>query len=247
MPAMRQRPISPPSKTACQRQYRYSSTRQAIAQPFSTLNTGAYRRHTRHPAAAATGTTGTIAWDTGYITFARSQHMETPRACDVVGRQIHDRRNTRQTNNWRRCWRGSWKRQGQTRRPAPSPGIRSLRTRCFYEDAPAAADRGLSGAHHGAQGCYRIRLTQIIEAIKNMTIAGELTCKQRQRDVLNSMAWDPTSTASAPMAAKSAGQVRAVAGQDQTDMQPGDVFYRLIAATFIDEVARRANTRSRWT
>ena len=56
------------------------------------------------------------------------------------------------------------------------------------------------------------------------------------RDVLNSMAWDPTSTASRTEGGKSAcRQCGLLLAEDQTDMQPGDVFYRLIAATFIDE------------
>ena len=58
------------------------------------------------------------------------------------------------------------------------------------------------------------------------------------KDVLNSMAWDPNLNGFRT----EGGKVRAVKcglllAEDQTDMQPGDVFYRLIAATFIDEVA----------
>ena len=58
------------------------------------------------------------------------------------------------------------------------------------------------------------------------------------RDVLNSMAWDPNlngfRTENGKVQAVKCGLLLA---EDQTDMQPGDVFYRLIAATFIDEVA----------
>ena len=58
------------------------------------------------------------------------------------------------------------------------------------------------------------------------------------KDVLNSMAWD----ANLNGFRTEGGIVRAVKcglllAEDQADMQPGDVFYRLIAATFIDEVA----------
>ena len=56
--------------------------------------------------------------------------------------------------------------------------------------------------------------------------------------VLATMAWDPNLNGFRT----DGGKVRAVKcglllAEDQTDMQPGDVFYRLIAATFIDEVA----------
>ena len=56
--------------------------------------------------------------------------------------------------------------------------------------------------------------------------------------VLATMAWDPNLNGFRT----DGGKVRAVKcglllAEDQTAMQPGDVFYRLIAATFIDEVA----------
>ena len=58
------------------------------------------------------------------------------------------------------------------------------------------------------------------------------------KDVLNSMAWDPNlngfRTENGKVQAVKCGLLLA---EDQTAMQPGDVFYRLIAATFIDEVA----------
>ena len=58
------------------------------------------------------------------------------------------------------------------------------------------------------------------------------------KDVLNSMAWDPNlngfRTEDGKVQAVKCGLLLA---EDQTAMQPGNVFYRLIAATFIDEVA----------